>query len=162
VKHLAYELTMKETAREKLRAIVSDETSDWLEEAKWRKENRDWLNKSAKIAIKILREIRLQKESKGMSQKVLAEILNVSPQYINKIVKGQENLSLETISKLEKALGIVLIEVSVIQKTQEIPTDFYNPTFGINRNNTQKVAAQTIDLKTEFVSQKTGKEEIAA
>jgi len=41
----------------------------------------------------------------------LADKMEVSAQYINKIVKGSENLSLETISKLENALGIQLIEV---------------------------------------------------
>jgi len=37
--------------------------------------------------------------------------MGVTPQYINKIVKGKENLTLETIAKIEKALGITLIEV---------------------------------------------------
>ncbi len=36
--------------------------------------------------------------------------MNVSPQQISKIVKGQENLTLETISNLEIALGIQIIE----------------------------------------------------
>jgi ribosome-binding protein aMBF1 (putative translation factor) len=36
--------------------------------------------------------------------------MKVSPQQINKIVKGQENLTLETISKLEIALNIQLID----------------------------------------------------
>lgn len=37
--------------------------------------------------------------------------MDVSPQYVNKIVKGKENLSLETIAKIEEALGISLISV---------------------------------------------------
>jgi transcriptional regulator with XRE-family HTH domain len=36
----------------------------------------------------------------------------VSAQYINKIVKGKENLTLDTICKLEQALEIELITVS--------------------------------------------------
>jgi len=87
--------------------LVSQETSGWLEKAKWRQENQAWLEKSALIAIKILRAINDQ----GSSQKKLADKMEVSAQYINKIVKGSENLSLETISKLETALGIQLIEV---------------------------------------------------
>ena len=87
--------------------LVSQEKSGWLEKAKWREENHSWLNKSALIAIKILRAISDQE----ISQKKLAEKMNVSAQYINKIVKGSENLSLETISKLEMYLGIQLIEV---------------------------------------------------
>jgi len=87
--------------------LVSQEKSGWLEKAKWRQENKAWLEKSALIAIKILRAINNQ----GSSQKKLADKMEVSAQYINKIVKGSENLSLETISKLETALGIQLIEV---------------------------------------------------
>ena len=87
--------------------LVSQEKSGWLEKAKWSEDNSAWLEKSALIAIKILRAIKDQ----GSSQKKLAEKLEVSAQYINKIVKGNENLSLETISKLEIALGIQLIEV---------------------------------------------------
>jgi plasmid maintenance system antidote protein VapI len=36
--------------------------------------------------------------------------MQVSPQHINKIVKGQENLTLETITNLELALGIKIID----------------------------------------------------
>ena len=35
-------------------------------------------------------------------------MISVSPQYVNKIVKGKENLTLDTISKLEQALEINL------------------------------------------------------
>ena len=93
---------------EKFLALVSDETSGFEKKALWRKANKIWLDKSALIAIKILRAISDQKSS----QKELAEKMGVSAQYINKIVKGSENLSLETISKLELALGIQLIEVA--------------------------------------------------
>ncbi|OFX81522.1 MAG: hypothetical protein A2W86_08230 [Bacteroidetes bacterium GWD2_45_23] len=38
--------------------------------------------------------------------------MDVSPQYVSKIIKGRENLSLETIWKIEEALGITLISVN--------------------------------------------------
>ena len=44
----------------------------------------------------------------------------VSPQYINKVVKGQENLSLETICKIERALVINLVQVPAFEDTQVI------------------------------------------
>lgn len=87
--------------------LVSQEKSGWLEKAQWREDNHAWLEKSAMIAIKILRAI----SDQGISQKKLADKMDVSAQYINKIVKGSENLSLETISKLEMHLGIQLIDV---------------------------------------------------
>ena len=45
----------------------------------------------------------------GLMQKALAERMNCTQQYISKILKGKENMSLDTLSKLEKALGITLI-----------------------------------------------------
>ena len=87
--------------------LVSPEKSGWLEKAQWREDNQIWLDKSALIAMKVLRAI----SDQNTSQKKLAEKMKVSSQYVNKVVKGSENLSLETISKLETALGIQLIEV---------------------------------------------------
>ncbi len=93
--------------KEKLAKITADQPSQWREKAKYRRENREWLNKSAAIAVKVLDALRTQ----NLSQKDLAERMNISPQQINKIVKGQENLTLETISILEAALSIKLIMV---------------------------------------------------
>lgn len=88
-------------------SIVSNKTSKWRERSAHRKVNRVWLRKSAHIALRILSTLR----ERGITQASLAEKIGVSPQYINKVVKGKENLSLETICKLEEALNIVLIEV---------------------------------------------------
>ena len=49
-------------------------------------------------------------EELGMSQKQLAEKMNCSPQYISKVVRGRENLSLETLTKIENALEISIIK----------------------------------------------------
>lgn len=102
---------MKTENLKKFEKLVSNENSGWLEKALWREKNEVWLDNSAKIAVRILREIRVQKPVNGMSQKMLAEQMGVSAQYINKVVKGQENLTLETIAKIEDVLGIKLIEV---------------------------------------------------
>jgi ribosome-binding protein aMBF1 (putative translation factor) len=94
------------TLKEKLSKLTSDQPSDWKAKAQYRRENREWLKKSATIAIKVLDALKEQ----NLSQKELAERMNVSPQQINKIVKGMENLTLETITNLELALGIKIIE----------------------------------------------------
>lgn len=44
-----------------------------------------------------------------LTQKALAECMGCTQQYISKILKGKENMSLDTLSKLEDALGICLI-----------------------------------------------------
>jgi len=95
------------TFQEKLNIITSKEPSKWMEDAQWRKDNSGWIDKSSKIAIKVLRELR----TKRINQEDFAIQLGLSHQYVNKIVKGQENLTLETISKMEKILGICLIHI---------------------------------------------------
>lgn len=95
---------------EKLQTISTAAPSDWREKAQWRKDNRDWLRKSGKIALAILDAI---DDKRDMTQKKLADMIGVSQQYISKVVKGQENLSLQTICKLEKALDITLISVEI-------------------------------------------------
>ncbi len=132
---------MKENI-ENFNKLVSDKKSGWLEKAIWKEENEAWLDKSAKIAIRILREIRSQKKINGMTQKKLAEAMGVSPQYVNKVVKGQENLTIETITKIEKVLNIVLMEVPSID-TKQIYTDVAFP----QTNTIPRTAARIIGSK---------------
>lgn len=105
-----------ENIREKLSKITSNEPSKWMENAKWRKENKAWLKKSQSIALRVLRTLRERK----MQQKELAKMLGVSDQQISKIVKGKENLTLETITKLEQALEISLFEIPIERKLPEV------------------------------------------
>ena len=48
-------------------------------------------------------------EAIGMTQKMLADRMGCSQQYISKILKGRENLSLETLAKIENALNLRLV-----------------------------------------------------
>lgn len=104
--------------REKLSSLVSDQPSDWKAKAKYRRDNREWLKNSAAIAVRVLDALKTQ----GLSQKELAERMSISPQQINKIVKGQENLTLETISNLEIALGIQIISPHLITTNSIAPS----------------------------------------
>lgn len=105
-----------------LNQVVADEPSKWLEEADYRFENKAWLQKSQAIALKILRYLR----ANGISQKDLAEKLNVSPQQVNKWVKGNENFTLETISRIENVLSFKLIGVIDTPKKEESSISFKN------------------------------------
>lgn len=104
----------------------------WREDTAYRKANKGWLNKSAKIAIKINRALR----NKKMSQKDLADKLSVSAQQVNKILRGRENLTLETISKLEGALDLELISILrsdqvVIKKSMKLKSSLVNEVFKV-------------------------------
>jgi len=84
----------------------SSTPSKWREEAEWRRANREWLCYSRKIAIIVLMAL----EEQHLSQGQLAERMGCSPQYVSRLLKGDENLSLETICKLEKALQIPIMQ----------------------------------------------------
>ena len=100
---------MKTTDKELTLLEQREVKTSWREKAQWRRENRRWLRYSGFIALSVLKRL----EEEGMSQKELAEKMNCSPQYISKLLKGSENLTLDTISKLEKTLGINLVESSL-------------------------------------------------
>lgn len=102
------------TNKEKFLALVAEKDNSILEQIKNRIENRAWLKRSQTIALKVLMRI----DELNITQKKLAEDMGVSAQLVNKWVRGKENLTLETISKFEKALDIQLIyvdDVTVIE-----------------------------------------------
>ena len=49
----------------------------------------------------------------GMTQRALAEKMNCTQQYVSKVLKGRENLSLETLCKIENALGIRILQAGI-------------------------------------------------
>lgn len=103
--------------------LASPTPDKWREKAEWRRANREWLRKSQDIAVTLLDCM----AAKGMTQKELAKQMEVSPQYINRILKGSENLTLETISKFESLLGITLISVKSYEWQQKVEDSWYNP-----------------------------------
>lgn len=94
------------TIVEKLNEHASPAPSKWRESLEYRQENKSWLRYSQRIAMLMLDKM----DETGINQKQLAEKMKCSQQYISKILKGRENLSLETLSKIENALGISIIK----------------------------------------------------
>ena len=89
-----------------LKEHQSPTPSRWREQAEWRLKNRSWLRHSQHIAVKMLEKM----DELGMTQKQLAELMGCSQQYVSKVLKGQENLSLETMSKIEDCLHISILQ----------------------------------------------------
>jgi transcriptional regulator with XRE-family HTH domain len=83
--------------------------TDWKAKAQWRRDNRRWLRYSGFIALTVIHRLAELK----MSQKELAERMNCSPQYISKLLKGSENLTLDTISRLEECLNLDLVKTAL-------------------------------------------------
>lgn len=88
-----------------LKKHQSSTPSKWRENAEWRMANKSWLRYSQHIAMKMLDKM----DELGMTQKRLSELMGCSQQYVSKILKGQENLSLETLAKIERCLQISIL-----------------------------------------------------
>lgn len=93
---------------EKLSSMAKNRSKESVEKAKQRKGNREWLRMSQEIALCL--HYYLRKSS--MTQRDLADKMGVSPAYVGKLLKGGENLTLETISKIQESIGESLITVA--------------------------------------------------
>lgn len=93
--------------------------SKWIDAARESRENQHWLQYSQEIAIAVWEQL----QQKKITQKMLADEMKVSPQLINKWLKGKENFTLDTISKLEAVLGIKLVKIGVDSNRIPIPIE---------------------------------------
>ena len=98
--------------KSKLNEHKSTPPSKWRDNAEWRMANKSWLRYSQQIAMMMLDRM----EELGLTQKSLAERMGCSQQYISRILKGAENLSIETISKIEAALELEILEPAFIPR----------------------------------------------
>lgn len=94
-----------ESVIKKLETHSSPTPSRWRESAEYRIANKSWLRYSQHIAMLMLDKM----ESLGLNQRGLAERMGCSQQYVSKILRGRENLSIETLCKIEDALQLELL-----------------------------------------------------
>jgi len=80
----------------------SDTPSRFEEEARWRQENEIWLRMSRSVALTIVDYM----QENQLTRAEMAKVLNVSPQYLSRILSGTENFSIKSIAKIEAALGV--------------------------------------------------------
>ncbi len=81
-------------------------TTTWISRSKDEIKNEEEFLACRRIILKIVRYMK----DNNMSQKDLAEKLNVSPQYINKLIHGQDlDLKITTALRYGRILGIKLI-----------------------------------------------------
>ena len=92
----------------KFNELVSGKNTKTAVDIEWRLANKHWLKKSQKIAFRVLRTLKTQ----GLTQKNLAEMLNVSEKVVSRWLSGKENFTLETISKIENVLNIQLLTIN--------------------------------------------------
>lgn len=97
----------KNKALDRLKLHAQKMDCGWRERAEWRRENAFWIRKSQMIAVLMLQKM----DEMKLNQTALASKLGCSQQYVSKLLKGQENMSLELICKIESALDIMLLSV---------------------------------------------------
>lgn len=94
-----------------MHTMAEEKIDNALGEVKNIMENKreDWVCHSQAIAATMSDRM----EELGMTQRVLAEKMNCTQQYVSKVLKGRENLSLETLCKIENALGIKILQARI-------------------------------------------------
>ena len=94
-----------------IHTMAEEKIDNALGEVKNIMENKreDWVCHSQAIAATMSDRM----EELGMTQRVLAEKMNCTQQYVSKVLKGRENLSLETLCKIENALDIKILQVRI-------------------------------------------------
>lgn len=93
---------------DELAKIAKPRSEEAIKRAQFRRENREWIRMSQDIALTLHYYLR----KSGMSQSELAQKMNVSAAYVGKLLKGNENLTLETICKLQNAIGEELLSLT--------------------------------------------------
>ena len=94
-----------ETTVKKLRQHTSSTPSQWRKSAEYRRENKSWLRHSQHIALLMQDKM----DEMNLTQKELASQMSVSQQYVSRMLKGCENFSLETLTKIENILHINIL-----------------------------------------------------
>lgn len=95
--------------KEKLDHLLkkSKKNTQWKDLADKELNSGGWIDRSFEIALTVLEKL----DEDGITPSTLAKRMNCSRQYLNKLLKGRENLTLETIDKLEKALNTRILAV---------------------------------------------------
>lgn len=85
---------------------LSETSMSKAQEVKTQLDIKDWTQYSQCIAAIMSKRM----AELGLTQRMLAEKMDCSQQYISNVLKGEKNMSLETICKIENALGIDIIK----------------------------------------------------
>lgn len=84
------------------------DATSWVEENKYALSHKDEISASTKIIMKLISYM----EIRDMSQSDMARVLNVSPQYIHKLLHGQDySFLIDTAIEYGKKLNIKLVDI---------------------------------------------------
>jgi transcriptional regulator with XRE-family HTH domain len=129
--------------KEIIKNITSKEVAKTVERNAARIKKRAMLKESRKIALAVLMKL----DELEWSQKDLADKMGVSKQQVNKIVKGKENLTLQSMVSIQDILGLPILASYFAQnvlvqkeaKTEEISKKMdYQIPFSVEKNYEKK------------------------
>lgn len=89
---------------DKFNQLVSKEQSKIIDKLK-KEELENWHETSSIIAFKVLKKM----DELCINKIQLSLLLKVSPSYITKLLKGHQNMTLETLLNIEKVLGLKVL-----------------------------------------------------
>ena len=92
-----------------LKKHQSSTESEWQKNVEWRMKNKSWLCHSQRIAMMMLDQM----EKLNINKEQLSKLLDSTQEYVSKILKGQENLTLETMAKIEQCLKIQIFNINL-------------------------------------------------
>jgi transcriptional regulator with XRE-family HTH domain len=152
--------------KEKFISLVSTEMTNTVAKNRDRIKNRAMLRESQSIALKVLEKL----EEIRWSQRKLAKEMGVTPQQITKIVKGQENLTLETQIKLQSILKIPILasyfenieEKSVSEVAITATERYFAPKTRVNLANKILLAKKEFKMEYNVVSEEYKYHELSA
>lgn len=127
-----------------IKELSKGRISSWANKSKHRLENKHWLIRATYVATQILDEMKRSE----ITQISLADRLHVSKQYISKVLKGEENLTLDTIGRFEAALGIkIKLDIPVF----EFDIALCDNKLSINLYNHKTMSPEKIAASIEFI-----------
>lgn len=97
---------------ESIKKITTKTAMQWKLRAQKDRSNRKNISRAQKFALELLDYL----EENKITQKQLAQKMDVSPQQVNKILRAKANLTFETLDKIEAALGVTLSSPTIISK----------------------------------------------
>lgn len=101
--------------KEKFLKLVSQSDKDWAEKFGKEISEDNQLELNTKVVLRIIDFM----DERGLKQVDLAKLLGTSPQYVNKLLRGGENMTLETVEKYGRTLGVKLVDVDDVYISKE-------------------------------------------
>ena len=94
--------------------LAAGTATQWKEIASRHAENRRSIERAQEFAIDLMDYM----DEHKISQKELADRMDVSPQQVNKILRAKANLTFNTLDKIEAALGITISSPQIMMQPE--------------------------------------------